>query len=124
MGHGFELLCRNIPVSGAQCSCQSNSNRAAPLRDDGIFILLSDIRFAWGLMINADERATYEAGKGGLLDNDFVILARDYLGVDLSIVVALFLVCCFFTLVIPFLLFRYQPLIGEVMGRGQLRIKN
>jgi len=117
MGHGFELLFAGIFLFRALSGHGSQIPIERPLYGMmGFFMLLNDIRFAWGLMTNADEREIYEAGKGGLLDNDFVILARDYLGVDLSIVVALFLVCCFLTLLIPFLLFRYQPLILKNLG--------
>ncbi|MGA7935584.1 MAG: hypothetical protein WCA35_18685 [Kovacikia sp.] len=115
MGHGFELIFAGIflyrAVSGLGCRTPIERPLYGML---GFFILLSDLRFAVGLITDPNLRATYEEGKGGLLDNDFVLLAKDYFNVDLFVVILFFLFCCLLTPVVTYLLFRYQ---GSVWNR-------
>ncbi|UBF26315.1 hypothetical protein K9N68_33255 [Kovacikia minuta CCNUW1] len=118
MGHGFELLFAGIFLYQALSGFGCRSPIERPLYGMlAFFILFSDLRFAFGLITDPDVRATYEAGKGGLLDNDFVLLARDCFNVDLSIVVAFFLLCCFFTPVMTYLFFRYQAFVLKWFSR-------
>jgi hypothetical protein len=133
MGHGFELLFAGIflyrVLSGFGCRSAIERPLYGML---GFFILFSDLQFASGLMTDADLRTIYEDGKGGLLDNDFVLLSRDYFSVDLSIVVLFFLICCLLTPVITYLLFRYQSSAWKWLSRlflitndrGSRRIEN
>ena len=60
----------------------------------GFFIVLSDLRFAHGLMTSAAGRAEYEAAKGGGHWMDFSVLAEQHLNTDLGTVAAFFLLAC------------------------------
>ncbi|MCY7320532.1 MAG: hypothetical protein LH660_01705, partial [Phormidesmis sp. CAN_BIN36] len=53
-------------------------------------------------------REMYEGGIGGVIDNDFIILARDYFSVDLSVVANIFLIGCVVIPLMVFLVFRYE----------------
>lgn len=109
MGHGMELvaivICLYFATGGYFCQLDLERPLYAML---GFFLLFSDLKKFWGLIFDPDLRDFYEQGVGGVLDNDFVILARDYLNVDLSIVAGFFLVGCIFTPLVAFLLFRYE----------------
>lgn len=109
MGHGMELvaivLCLYFAIAGYFCQLDLERPLYAML---GFFLLFSDLKFSWGLIFNPDLRDFYEQGIGGAIDNDFVILARDYFNVDLSIIATFFLVSCIFTPLVAFLVFRYE----------------
>ncbi len=109
MGHGFELIFAGIflyrAISGYACRYAIERPLYGML---GFFTLFYDIRFAHSLMFDPVARELYEQGKGGILDHDFVRLAGGYLGVDLFIVAALFMVCCLVTPVGVFLVYRYR----------------
>jgi hypothetical protein len=109
MGHGMEwiaiVICLYFAIGGYFCQLDLERPLYAML---GFFLLFSDLKNFWGLIFDPDLRDFYEQGVGGVLDNDFVILARDYLNVDLSIVAGFFLVGCIFTPLVAFLLFRYE----------------
>jgi hypothetical protein len=118
MGHGFELLFAGIFLYRALSGVGCRSTIERPLYGMlGFFILFSDFRFASDLLTDPDMRAIYEEGKGGLLDNDFVLLARDYFNVNLSVVAVFFLICCLLTPLITYLLFRHQALIWNWFAR-------
>lgn len=109
MGHGFELIFAGIFLYRAISGYGSRSSIERPLYAMlAFFTVFYDIRFAWLLVFDSETRSIYEEGKGGLLDGDFVRLAGEYLGVDLSIVVTFFLLLCFLTPLLTFLCFRYR----------------
>ncbi len=93
MGHGFELLFAGIflyrGLSGFGCRYPIEQPLYGMV---GFFIVFYDLRFAWGLIADPIARAVYEQGKGGIIDNDLVRLARDYAHVDLSAIAWLFLI--------------------------------
>ncbi len=116
MGHGMEwvaiVICLYFAIGGYFCQLEVERPLYAML---GFFLLFSDLKNFWELIFNPDLRDFYEQGVGGVIDNDFVILARDYFNVDLSIVAGFFLVGCIFTPLIAFLLFRYEKVwVGEI----------
>jgi hypothetical protein len=109
MGHGMELVaiavCLYFSTSGYFCRIPGDRAIYAML---GFFTLFSDVQFSWQLSHDADLRAWYEGGIGGMIDNDFVILANEYFGVDLSVIANLFLLGCLLAPAIAFLAFRYE----------------
>lgn len=111
MGHGMELIaiviCLYFAIGGYFCRLDIERPLYAML---GFFLLFSDWENFREIIFNPDFRDFYEQGIGGVIDNDFVILSRDYFNVDLSIVAGVFLVGCFFTPLVAFLLFRYEKL--------------
>lgn len=96
MGHGMELvaitLCLFLAASGYFCRFTGDRTIYAML---GFFTFFNDIEFAWKLSHDFDFRSWYEAGIGGVIDNDFVILADQYWNVDLAVIANLFLLGCF-----------------------------
>jgi hypothetical protein len=96
MGHGMELvaiaLCLHLSATGKLCRIPGDRAIYAML---GFFIFFCDVEFCWKLLHDIDYRASYEDGIGGMMDNDFVILANDYFRVDLSRIVNGFLLGCF-----------------------------
>lgn len=109
MGHGMELValaaCLYCSTSGYFCRIPGDRAIYAML---GFFTLFSDVQFSWQLTHDADFRAWYEGGIGGMIDNDFVILANEYFGVNLSTIANLFLIGCLLATAIAFLAFRYE----------------
>lgn len=109
MGHGMELVaiavCLYCSTSGYFCRIPGDRAIYAML---GCFTLFSDVQFSWQLSHDADFRAWYEGGIGGMIDNDFVILANEYFGVDLSAIANVFLIGCLLAPTIAFLAFRYE----------------
>ncbi len=109
MGHGMELVaiavCLYFAASGYFCRIPGDRAIYAML---GFFTLFSDVQFSWQLTHDADFRAWYEGGIGGMIDNDFVILANEYFGVNLSVIANLFLIGCLLAPAIAFLTFRYE----------------
>ena len=120
MGHGFELLFAGIflyrAISGFGCRYSIERPLYGML---GFFTVFYDIRFAHGLMFDPVARRVYEQGKGGVLDNDFVHLASQHFRVDLSVVAALFLICCLVTPAVVLGIYRYRRI---VMGTVQQMI--
>ena len=118
MGHGFELLFAGIflyrALSGYACRYSIERPLYGML---GFFTLFYDIRFAHGLMFDPVAREIYEQGKGGFLDHDFVRLAGEFMGVDLFVVAALFLVCCLVTPVVVFWVYRYRVMVLGTVQR-------
>jgi len=109
MGHGFELLFSGIFLYRALSGWSCRYSIERPLYGMlGLFTVFYNVRFAHTLLTDAEERVIYEAGKGGILDNDFVRLAIDYFNVDLSRVVMVFLLCSIATPIMTFLVFRYR----------------
>lgn len=101
MGHGLEVVaiavCLFLAATGYFCRIPGDRAIYAML---GFFILFSDVEFAWKLMHDADFRDWYEGGIGGVIDNDFVILANEYFQVNLSQVASIFMASCFFAAVV------------------------
>lgn len=99
MGHGMELVaiavCLFLSATGYCCRIPGDRAIYAML---GFFIFFSDVEFSWKLLHDADFRTWYEGGIGGMIDNDFVILATEYFRVNLSVIASLFLASCFLTL--------------------------
>jgi len=106
MGHGMELVaisvCLYLSISGYFCRSSGDRSIYSML---GFFTLFADVQFAWNLSHDLDYREMYEGGIGGVIDNDFVILARDYFNVDLSVVANDFLIGCVVVPLIVFLVF-------------------
>lgn len=117
MGHGFELLFAIIflyqSLSGFGCHTSIERPLYGML---GFYIVLYDISFAWGLLTDADRRAIYQFGKGGI-DNDFVRLARDYLHVNLSAIAVAFLIGSLLVLPAAYAVFRYEHWIAAWLYR-------
>lgn len=65
-------------------------------------------QFGWKLIYDPDFRDWYLRGKGGVLDNDFTILADDYFHVNLSVVAGCLLICYLLAPLVAFILFRYE----------------
>lgn len=98
-GHGAELAIAGLFLYRAVGGSELRSEAERPAYAFAAsFILLGDLRFAWGLMTSAAERAAYAAAKGGGDWMDFSRLANEYLGVELERVAAAFL---FLTLLVP-----------------------
>jgi hypothetical protein len=109
MGHGFELLFAGIFLYRALSGWSCRYSIERPLYGMlGLFTVFYNLRFSYQLLTQAKARLIYEAGKGSILDHDFVRLANDYLHVDLAVVVAGFLLCNLVTPLVVFLLFRYR----------------
>lgn len=109
MGHGMECvaiaLCLYFATSGYCCRIKGDRAIYAML---GFFTLFNTVEFSWQLSHDADFRAVYEEGVGGVIDNDFVILANQYLGLDLATIATAFGLACLAAPVIAFLVFRYE----------------
>ncbi|PZV08430.1 MAG: hypothetical protein DCF22_20220 [Leptolyngbya sp.] len=109
MGHGMELvaiaLCLYFSASGYLCRIAGDRSIYAML---GFFTWFYDLQFSWKLIHDEDFRAFYEGGIGGVLDNDFVILATEYFYTDLAAITQWFLIACLLAPVVPFLVLRYE----------------
>lgn len=118
MGHGFELIFAGIflyrGLSGTGCRYSIERPLYGML---GLFAVLYNLRFAFRLLFDREARAIYELGKGDILDHDFVRLANEFLGVNLSVLVLFFWVCCIITPALAFLVFRYQLLVRALYKR-------
>ncbi len=103
MGHGMELIatavCLFLATSGYFCRIIGDRTIYAML---GFFTFFSDMEFSWKLLHDAEFRNWYEGGIGGMMDNDFVILANEYFGVNLSTIAQIFLLACLLTPAIAF----------------------
>lgn len=109
MGHGMELVaiavCLYLSASGYLCRFTGDRTIYAML---GFFTFFNDVEFSWKLTHDLDFRSWYEDGIGGVIDNDFMILANEYFGVDLSTIANAFLLACLMAPAIAFLVLRYQ----------------
>jgi hypothetical protein len=112
MGHGTELIIAAVffyrALSGAAVVHSVERPLYAAI---SLFIVITDLGFAYRLMTSGEARLAYEAAKGGGRWMDFSRIAEDYLSVDLSSVALFFFLMCLLTLVVGFLLFRYQEYI-------------
>ena len=95
MGHGAELVFAGIflyrALSGEKIRVAGERSAYAFA---GLFLFLSDVRFALGLMTSHEKRVEYELAKGGGAWMDFSRLADEFLHAPLQSVAALFLVGC------------------------------
>jgi hypothetical protein len=111
MGHGFELVFGGIflyrAISGFGVKYSIERPLYAML---GFFTIFRDFNFGWNLIYNLEAIERYEDGIGGLLDNDFVILAREFFYTKLSVISGWFLVLTVLTPIMTFLLFRYSQI--------------
>lgn len=110
MGKGMEALaivvCLYLAISGYYCRFAGDRAIYAML---GFYTFFSGLQFSWQLIRDADYRANYEEGiGGGMIDNDFVILATQYFHVDLAVIATFFLFCCLLAPAIALLLYRYE----------------
>ncbi|MBM0741807.1 hypothetical protein JOY44_09265 [Phormidium sp. CLA17] len=109
MGHGMELvaiaLCLYFSASGYICRVVGDRSIYAML---GFFTWFYDIQFSWKLIHDEDFRAFYEGGIGGVLDNDFVVLATEHFQTNLSAIAQWFLISCILAPVVAFLALRYE----------------
>ncbi len=109
MGHGMELvaiaLCLYLSASGYLCRIAGDRSIYAML---GFFTWFYDLQFSWKLIHDEDFRAFYESGIGGVLDNDFVILATEYFHTDLAAIAQWFWLACLLAPVVAFLVLRYE----------------
>jgi hypothetical protein len=93
MGHGFELGFAGIFLDRALSGNACRNALEQPLYGLlGLYFVVSDIRLTWGLLSDLEMRDIYEQGKGGILDNDLVRIARDYLHSSLSLPVSILLI--------------------------------
>jgi len=109
MGHGLELLFIGIflyrAITGWSCQQPGERSLYGIL---GFFILFYDLNFARQLLFDPVMRELYFMGKGEVLDHDFVRIAREFLQVNLSLVVVLFGLLCLLTPLATWGLYRYQ----------------
>lgn len=109
MGHGLELvfICLFLyrALTGWGCQQPGEQTLYGVL---GFFMLFYNLNFTRQLLFDATMRELYLMGKGDVLDHDFVRIAREFLGVDLSLVVVLFALCCLLTPLLSWALVRYQ----------------
>lgn len=95
MGHAAELLFAALSLHRAITGEGTERRAERPLYAMvGWFLVLGNLGFAWGLLTDPARREAYESAKGGGHWMDFSRLAEEYLGVDLSLVAAVFLVAC------------------------------
>lgn len=93
-GHGGELILGGLFLWRALTGSSVVHDAERPLYAAiGMFVLLQAAFFAGGLLGGGEARAAYEAGKGGILPNDFVQVA-DLVGTRLEVVVLAYLVAC------------------------------
>jgi hypothetical protein len=109
MGHGTELAIATIFIYRALSGAAVSDVVERPLYAGiGFFIVFADVAFAYRLMTSSYHRLVYEDAKGGGHWMDFSRIAEHYLHVDLAVVATFFFLCCFFPIVVGYLLFRYQ----------------
>lgn len=118
MGHGTELVIAAIffyrAMSGAAVVHSVERPLYAAL---SLFIVVTDVRFAYRLMTSSEARHMYQEAKGGGHWMDFSRIAEDYLNVHLSSVALFFFLACLLPLVVGFILFRYQEFIRSWIVR-------
>jgi hypothetical protein len=118
MGHGTELAIAAIflyrALSGAAVVHAAERPLYAAV---GLFIVFSDLAFAYGLVTQPVQRALYEDAKGGGHWMDFSRIAEEYLHTKLSTVALFFLVCSLLPIPAGFLMFRYQEYLRAAVTR-------
>jgi hypothetical protein len=82
-----------------------------------LFTIIYELRFISGLWFDTDIRALYLQGKGGLINHDLVLVARDYLHVDLTVVLGLLTFATLATPLITLVLYRYRQWMGYSLAR-------
>jgi hypothetical protein len=118
MGHCFELIFAGIFLYRALSGFGCRYSIERPLYGMvGFFIVFYDIRFAWGLIADPIARAIYEQGKGGIIDNDLVRLARDYAHLDLSAIAWVFLILSILIPPLIWLLYRHRAAMLYAFGQ-------
>jgi hypothetical protein len=118
MGHGFELIFAGIfgyrGLSGFACRHAIERPLYLML---SLFTIMYELRFISGLWFDTDARALYLQGKGGLINHDLVLVARDYLHVDLTVVLGLLTFATLATPLITLVLYRYRQWMGYSLAR-------
>jgi hypothetical protein len=116
-GHGGELLLAGLFLWRALTGSSVVHEAERPLYAAiGLFVLLEAALFALGLLHGGEAREAYEAGKGGILPNDFVQVA-DILGTGLEAVVLPYLLACVATLAAAFLAWWRADLLRAAWAR-------
>ncbi|APB32399.1 hypothetical protein GlitD10_0098 [Gloeomargarita lithophora Alchichica-D10] len=109
MGHGLELLFIGIflyrALTGFGCQQPGEQSLYGIL---GFFMLFYNLNFTRKLLFDPATQALYLLGKGDVLDHDFVRIGREFLRVNLSLVVVLFGLLCLLTPLVTWGLVRYQ----------------
>ncbi len=109
MGHGTELLIAGIFLYRALSGSQILRGGERPLYAFvGLYIILSDVRFAYQLMTSQEHRDAYGDAKGGGHWMDFSRLADEHLHLRLESVAAIFLLACVLTPLAAFLVDHVQ----------------
>lgn len=110
MGHGTELVIAGLFIYRSLSGRAIIHAAERPMYGIiGFFIVFADIGMAYRLLTNLSYREDYLGAKGGEMEMDFLVIARDYLhSTNMASVVIVFLVCCLACLVISFLAFRYM----------------
>lgn len=118
MGHGAELILAGLflyrAMDGEACRIPAERPLYAFC---GVFVLLHDVVFAWGLMTSPLQRDLYEDAKGGGHWMDFSRLAEEFLRADLRTVAVAFLAACLVVPAIALLAHRYKREIVEAAER-------
>ncbi len=117
MGHGAELVLGGLFLWRALTGRSVVHQAERPLYFAiGIFVVLQAALLAGGILGGGETRAEYEAGKGGILDNDLVRIA-DLLGTRLDAIAFLLLAGCAATLPAAFLCWWRLDLLEKARGR-------
>lgn len=112
MGHGTELIIAAVFFYRALSGAAVVHSVERPLYAAvSLFVVFTDLRFAYRLMTSTEARLEYEQAKGGGHWMDFSRIAEDYLHVELTSVAFFFFLASTLPLVAGFLLFRYQDYI-------------
>ncbi|MFP4006885.1 MAG: hypothetical protein ACLFV6_02605 [Spirulinaceae cyanobacterium] len=119
MGHGCELIFAGIfgyrAMSGYGCRYDIERLLYAML---SFFTFLTNLELAWLVIFNPQMRSLYMMGKGGLIDSDFVRLARDYFGIGLTAMMVYFALICGVSMIATWGVYRYR----RVWQFGLLRL--
>jgi hypothetical protein len=117
MGHGTELVIGGLFIYRSLSGRSIIHPWERPLYAViGFFLIFADIAFGFNLLRDAGFREEYLEGKGGVIDNDFIRIARDHLHVKMNSVVIFFLFCSVITPILSFLAFRYEEYIHSVVA--------
>lgn len=112
MGHGTELIIAAVFFYRALSGAAVVHSVERPLYAAvSLFVVFTDLRFAYRLMTSTEARLEYEQAKGGGHWMDFSRIAEDYLHVDLTAIALFFFLAAMLPLVAGFFLFRYQDYI-------------
>jgi hypothetical protein len=118
MGHGTELVFAGIFLFRAMKGSHITHAVERPLYAGlGFFLLFHNFLFVHRLITSENFRQVYAEGKGGLLDHDFTVIGRDFLGVGTMAMGQIFLVCCLLSLALTWIAFRYEERLKAVLVR-------